>query len=59
MKIEELQGEKMKVYRPIFIDRRTGQETEFRDTVHLFPSEVIGKQIEQSTAKTVVVYREV
>ena len=49
---EELKGEKMETYRPIFVDRKTGTHEEASYTVSLFPSEVINWQARLSTAKT-------
>ncbi len=59
MQITEWNGKKLRGYRAIFIDRLTGKEEKSGYIVHLYPSEVIPKQIEQSTVKTVVMYEEV
>ena len=51
-------NEKMESYRAIFIDRETMQEIGVSDyDVHLYPNEVISRQVEQSTAKTIVMYQ--
>ena len=54
-----LTGENMKSYRPMFVTRRTGEIVPGNSTISLFPSEVISRQIENSTAKTAVLYKEV
>ena len=53
------QGEKMKSYRVVYVDRKTGRQ-EITDTeISLYDAEVIDKQIELSTSKTVVLLKEI
>jgi len=54
---DNMQKEKLESYTPIFIDRQTGKETPADYKVSLYPSEVISKQIENSTAKTILMYK--
>jgi hypothetical protein len=56
-KEDNMQKEKLESYTPIFIDRQTGEETLADYQVSLYPSEVISKQIENSTAKTILMYK--
>ena len=49
--------ETFQAYRPIFVDRKTGTQQEADYLVHLYPSEVIEKQIELSSIKTVVLFK--
>jgi len=57
--IEKLKGEKLQAYIPIYVDRETKNQEQSDIIVHLFPSEVINKQIELSTAQTAVMYKPV
>jgi hypothetical protein len=54
---DNMQKEKLESYTPIFIDRQTGKETPADYQVSLYPSEIISKQIENSTAKTILMYK--
>jgi hypothetical protein len=56
---DNMQKEKLESYTPIFIDRQTGEETPADYKVSLYPSEIISKQIENSTAKTILMYKKV
>lgn len=58
MIIEQIKGEKLQSYRPIFIDRRDGSEDAATYTVSLFPSEVIAKQVAMSTKNIVVMFKQ-
>ena len=49
MIIEDLRGERLKRYRPVFRDLRTGKEEAAEYTISLFPSEVLMKEHCQST----------
>jgi hypothetical protein len=44
MIIEDIQGEKLKRYRPVFYDLRTGKTDKAGYTVSLFPSEIDAKE---------------
>ena len=57
MIIEQLKGEKLNRYRPVYINRKTGEQNEAEFTISLFPSEVIDRQIAQSTDKTIVMFK--
>ncbi len=59
MIIEELKGEKLGRYKPVYINRKTGEQSEAEFTISLFPSEVIDRQIAQSTDKTIVMFKAV
>lgn len=56
--IEKLKGEKLKSYYPNFLDLRTGKSEKADYKVHLFPSEVSGKERTQSSENVVVSYTE-
>lgn len=57
MIIEQIAEEKLVSYRPIYIDRKNGEQQEPESIISLFPSEVINWQVKHSTAKTIVMLK--
>ena len=53
------QGETMSIYNVITIDRKTGDQETLDFIIHLYPGEVIDNQVEQSTAKTAVLFKKI